>query len=391
MGIRAFLVMLILLVNIPMAAERITVAQLEHVIASSKGQKDEDVARRISVLTLKERISSEASAKLSGELPGEVSRAALVVLANASAFLDPPVAEMPVSPAPSNDEQRSIVARAEQFVSNTTKRMPNFFATRATTQYQSVTPARKIMVIDSPRREALKREPAKKGMFREVGRSRVTVLYRDGHEEIEDTAEDRALTNYSVANRGEFGEMLGLVLGDMPQSKIKWDHWERGGEAGLLAVFRFRVPKEKAHYQWSFCCVTSIEGTLELLKSPAAYDAEIAIEPKAGAVLRLVIKTEPEASSVLEASEVVEYGPVEIGGIAYICPLRNVVLYVARMYAAQPFVFRRGVPPSANGLRYAVEPPISTAINHTDFENYHVFRSDMRILLDKTQELPAKP
>ena len=93
----------------------------------------------------------------------------------------------------------------------------------------------------------------------------------------------------------------------------------------------------------------------------------------------MAIKTEPEHARVLEASEVVEYGPVEIGGISYICPLRNVVLYAARMHDANPH----------SGLGFFSIPLTSIAINRTLFENYHLFRGDVNIVPDLPQPVPA--
>ena len=378
MRLGALLAIAVMLEIPALAAEKVSVAQLEQVVALAQDKPDKDAARRIEALTLSERLARPRFEKLNAELPGQKSREALVVVSDAAAFLDLPAADVSAMAPPSVDEQRAIVLRAVQFAADMAHKMPNFYATRDTTRYQTIELAGEIAVLDEPMKEPPKLELQRTQPFEQVGRSVVTVLYRDGRELIQNKPKIGVSQAYGVENRGEFGEMLGLVIPDMVRNKISWSHWERG-ETDLLAVFRFEVPKDGAHYQWSFCCIASSDGKDQTLRSIAAYKGEIAIEPKTGSILRMAIKTEPELSPVLEASEVVEYGPVEIGGMSYICPLRNVVLYVARVHNATPF--------SGLGL-YSVRF-ISIAINRTLFENYHLFRGDVHIVPDLPQEVPA--
>jgi hypothetical protein len=119
--------------------------------------------------------------------------------------------------------------------------------------------------------------------------------------------------------------------------------------------------------------------------------------PKTGVVFRLKVKTEP-SEPILEASEVVEFGPVELGGRTYILPVRNIVLYTARRYDAKMPVDLsesedQASPDSlGSGLHFEFLRPVSTAINHTEFENYHLFRADVRIVPGEPEEIPdTKP
>jgi hypothetical protein len=378
MWVRTLLAIAILLQIPALAAEKVTVAQLEQVVAQAQDKPDKDVAREIESLTLNERLARARVEKLEAELPGQKARSALLILADASAFLDLPAADVSAIAPPTIDEQRAIVLRAVQFAANMAHKMPNFYATRDTTQYQSIEHAGKITVLDEATKGPPELELERTQPFQQVGRSLVTVIYRDGREAIENKHRNGFTPEYGVENRGEFGEMLGLVIPDMIRSKISWSHWEQG-ETDLLAVFRFEVPKGNAHYQWSFCCIPSSDGEKHVLRNLAAYQVEIAIEPKTGSILRISIKTEPEHSPVLEASEVVEYGPVEIGGMSYICPLRNVVLYAVRMDETLPLQ-----DPDLHSAS-----PISIAINRTVFENYHLFRGDVHIVPDLPQPVPA--
>ncbi len=86
-----------------------------------------------------------------------------------------------------------------------------------------------------------------------------------------------------------------------------------------------------------------------------AYNGEIAIAPSSGAILRIVLKAAPGPANPLDvANIVVEYGPVELGGKSYTCPLRGIAL--------------------SEGMQQL------KWLNDVAFEDYHLFRPEMRIL-----------
>jgi hypothetical protein len=74
----------------------------------------------------------------------------------------------------------------------------------------------------------------------------------------------------------------------------------------------------------------------------------------------------------------VEYGPVEIGGKTYICPLHSVS--IAKAYTkAPPSTFdTSGSDITINSNRN--NWPQQTMINDVEFGQYHMFRSDLRIV-----------
>lgn len=76
-------------------AKRVTVAELEQTLAAVHGLPDAEVAMQLSDLELTERLSTARLDRLETDLPGEKSRQALLILADTSAFLDPPAAETP--------------------------------------------------------------------------------------------------------------------------------------------------------------------------------------------------------------------------------------------------------------------------------------------------------
>jgi len=203
MRLGALLAIAVMLEIPALAAEKVSVAQLEQVVALAQDKPDKDAARRIEALTLSERLARPRFEKLNAELPGQKSREALVVVSDAAAFLDLPAADVSAMAPPSVDEQRAIVLRAVQFAADMAHKMPNFYATRDTTRYQTIELAGEIAVLDEPMKEPPKLELQRTQPFEQVGRSVVTVLYRDGRELIQNKPKIGVSQAYGVENRGD--------------------------------------------------------------------------------------------------------------------------------------------------------------------------------------------
>jgi hypothetical protein len=209
-----------------------------------------------------------------------------------------------------------------------------------------------------------------------VGSSKVVVAYRDGKEVInprEWGKHPHHPEGEGLITRGTFGPILSTVIGDAAHGGMTWNRWERGS-AGTLAVFRYRVPKEHSHYSVSFHGLSSDKADAEPV---TGYHGEVAIDPATGTILRLTVQAEqPLGSPVFQGDIMVEYGPVEIGGKTYTCPVRSVSISMGDMR------FMSGTDP----LGEYTPGPEATLLNDVTFENYHQFRSDSRIL---TGNIPA--
>src|SRR4051794_16197316 len=118
------------------AVQPVAVAELEQELAASRQSPDDELAGRLSPIELTERLPSADLARLIATLPGDKSREALRVLADMSEFLDPPAAQIPARPAPDESAQREMMGRVVEYVSRTTHKLPNFFATRRTTRFE---------------------------------------------------------------------------------------------------------------------------------------------------------------------------------------------------------------------------------------------------------------
>lgn len=95
------------------------------------------------------------------------------------------------------------------------------------------------------------------------------------------------------------------------------------------------------------------------------------IDPATGAILRLTLETAVDPSlSIVRGDIMVEYGPVEIGGRSYICPVRSVSISEVRTVT----VLRKV---DLSVKRFSAYRPM---LNDVVFKDYHIFSTEMRLL-----------
>ena len=116
----------------------VTVDQLRMLLVDMSHEPDAKIAHRIVSLHLTERLTATALEKIDDGLhPGPETQAALRLLSDSSAFLDPPAAEIPARAAPSIAEQQTMMNGAVHFVAVTQRRLPDFVATRTTYSFDN--------------------------------------------------------------------------------------------------------------------------------------------------------------------------------------------------------------------------------------------------------------
>ncbi|HTX77113.1 MAG TPA: VWA domain-containing protein [Terracidiphilus sp.] len=340
------------------ALEPVSVSQIEQMLTQSHGLSDADLAAKLTGLQLTERFSETRLTHWRGTLAGPRSERALLALVDRSAFLAPPASEIPTAPAPSFAEQRRIMGLVAAYVTQSIPQLPHLYATRAITHFEG--------------------DPSD-GDTGPVHAMRITrniVQYRDG-EEIEaplaNASAQAPKIDQGLRTWGVFGPILSLVLMDAAQNKLAWERWEQGAMESPLAVFRFAVPRERSHYQVRYCCTLSDYGLNgRVFEQMTGYHGEMAIDPATGAIVRLAIQADLQPSDPMSRADIdVEYGSVLLGGVEYTCPLRSVSLSVAQTI--------RYVPGADEAVRREMGPP-RMLLNHTDFDSYHLFRAETRIL-----------
>ena len=119
----------------PVSTQMVTVAQLEQMLAAAHGVRDGKLAQQIADMKLTERLSDASFARLETNLPGNKSHLALVALADESAFLDLPAAEIPCASAPDASGQAALLAKMMDYLNKAVTRSPDFYATRVTTRF----------------------------------------------------------------------------------------------------------------------------------------------------------------------------------------------------------------------------------------------------------------
>ena len=114
-------------------------------------------------------------------------------------------------------------------------------------------------------------------------------------------------------------------------------------------------------------------------RTSTKYLGEFAIDPATGAILRLTIEAEPgwirepNLNPVLPVNGVavmIEYGPVEIGGKKYVCPLRSVVMMRVRTVRTVELWDQM----------FDIYAPYEMLLNDIVYTDYHKFGSEARML-----------
>lgn len=362
------------------AAKLVTVGQLSQIIVSSQKETDAEVAKGLSGLQLTERLSDEKLAALEAELPGTESRQTLVILADQAVFLPLPAREIPDRPAPTIQQQEEIIGKSADYVLTALRHMPNLFARMDTTGYQYSPAGKQFQTPTTGRVTAY--EP-----MHVVGRSTVTVLYRHGKEVIEKGGRERDRADSPGAfmtTYGEFGPIFSVIYGDLPKGKLAWGHWVQG-QNGLDAVFHFEVPKRASHYLIGFCCIYG-----RPYRGFSAYHGELEIDPSDGTILRVTVVATVERAPLNQWGIMVKYGPVELGGRKYYCPVRSVAVFRTPMPGPiARFPAHDATMPSMY-LSSGRFVPMETQVNDSVFEDYHLFRAKVQIMPDKKNFL-VKP
>ena len=222
------------------AGTRITVAQLDQALTAALAARkpDAEIARQIASWDLSERLTEASLERLKARLaPGTQTAQALALLADRSAFLDPPAAELLGTAAPDGAAQQRMLDAARNYVAQTLPRLPDFLATRTINRYD-----------DSP--QALKKGawPVRAGLHL-VGTSSREISVRNEREGQAVKQGSAASQEQSgLSSWGEFGFLPAVILTDTVKGKVTWSHWEQMA-AGPAAVFHYAVPRSASHYE----------------------------------------------------------------------------------------------------------------------------------------------
>lgn len=365
------------------AAEKMTLAQLEQLIAqhSVKSQEapkrqhargsdeiavdlnddnllhqldqDDDLISDLDRVELTERMSTLTLYRLVGKYGlGAHAQQALEQLADRSALLKLPPSEQLLQAPPDSLAQQKMLAASRNYVVGELSHLPDFIATETTTRYDN-----------SPVTLKYFQSMTDAAGFHSVGVAKHQITFRDGKEVIESSQEspEAKREKSGLESRGEFGAEAAVVLMDMEKGTAVFDHWEQtmGGPA---AVFHYVVPRESSHYEVTDECKEHVS-----FHDTPGYQGDLAVDPNSGAILRMTLETESKSGDpVTHIASVVEYGPVVLGRRRSFCPLRSLAFMVEEI----------------NGCSHGkskLQQPLAM-INQTIFFNYRRFGSSITII-----------
>jgi hypothetical protein len=354
----------------PVGPTSITVSELDQGLTVFAGNTDQQLAQQLSALELTERLSSARLSHMMSELPGEKSRQALLILADQSAFLNPPPSEILPNSTPDPSAAHEMLVQVVNYVNTTLRQLPNLIAIRRTTSFE-----------DRPQEDVLEATGSISYSYLPlhlVSISSATITYRDRKEFIDESALhalQQGQRGSGLVTSGEFGAVLETVLGDALKGTITWARWERT-EGAPRAVFHYAVPGDKSHYRAKFCCI--LDGfnndglpNMQMFDERTSYHGEITFDPTNGVIHRMTLQAEmPPGQLVSNAGMVVEYAPVEIGGKTYTCPRKSISILAA--HTTQP----------SHGMqsRASYKGPVKTFLNDLQFQSYRRFGSEAHIL-----------
>ena len=349
----------------------LTVGEFDRYLAGIEHARDGQAAGRIAGVTLKERASPGDLARWQAEFRGQKAREALTAVVDVAEFVEWPASAPADAPAPPMAVQSETIVRAVSYVKETLHRLPNLLAVRTTTRFQITSrqqidaqvEALKINTLSTWQPDYVSLGAMNADVLFLVGTWQHVVTYRDGKETAQSqVGKNRHPQPLGLETTGEFGPILATVLGDALRGTIKWSHWEQGA-SGQLAVFYYDVPQKASHY----VVENAVSRSIEL----PAYHGELAIDPETGTIYRITMTAEgSKSSSARESNMSLEYGPVEIGGKTYVCPLHGVAYTQARLVDAMGKQMPE-VGQAKDDPRY---------LNDTTFTQYQLFRSEVRIL-----------
>lgn len=318
---------------------------------------DTIMAKRIDSIDLSERLTPLTLASLKKHYPvGPDALRSLELLADRSAFFDPPASEQVSAAPPTPEAQLQLMERARNYGLFLLEHLPNFFATRTTTHFDN-DPITLQGFVWSTSPE-----------LRLIGSLSRKISFRDGHEVVEadptvSTIAAPEHTTSGMDTQGEFGAELNTILTDTLAGSVSFHHWEKG-QRGLLAVFHYSIPEKVSHYGVRYSCVKKTS-----FYTAPAYHGSLTLDPNTGVVLRVTLLADwKKKDPVSHIGSVIEYGPVVLGNHRYISPQRSLAFLTEEMKACQ-----------ANPHSLNVQRPVNM-LNRTVFTNYHRMGSSIRFL-----------
>ena len=348
------------------SAKKITVAELTEQLNSFAQEKksDTEVANALKQVELTEELTRPAMNSLVGLVNGPLSTEQIYVLEALSANLAPPASDLPGTPAPDADAQKTVLTKAETYVTRTYDQLPALISTRTTLRFQDNMEA---LASSSGLNSGAKDAATSSGFTKPVSYIRYihsTTRVVASEHGLEKSPAEKDQGNWGANGMTAIQEptpSLGRVFKEAQTAgTIQWLRWESiNGKPA--AVFAFAVPKQKSKLAVNVCCFPNINqaGTARFytsttaaaiagqeasgsgggvagnfqthtewheFKTTAPYHGRLFIDPETGVVVRMIVEAEMKPGEVVHQLDTrVDYGPVKAGQGTYVVPVRTVI------------------------------------------------------------------
>ena len=376
------LVLVALAASARSATRSVTPDELQGMVADAlqRHLTDDLLSQKLNGVRLESTLDTAQWQALTAESPGLKTTEALRALYASAAFLEPAAAEIPAIAPPDVAGQRAIISRVIGYVLRTIPALPNLLAVRDTAHYTDTG-----VGFEAGNAEM-------RGGLLLLGEDRTPVSIRDGVETDAPVGKSGTGTGSTQAKKqnyqesrdliswGEFGPVLTTVLTDAAHGKLGWARWQTF-DGKQLAVFQFSVARTVSHYSIHYCCDVAYKPSLDGLHQAienvpsvlqAGYHGFLMVDPETGVIRRITIEADIQpGDSLRNGSMMIEWGAVTIGSSQNYCPMHSVTLSTTH---------------DRYEVRGAIQTVERTRINETEFEQYHRFGSQARLVTDVASE-----
>ncbi|MGO9095001.1 MAG: VWA domain-containing protein [Bryobacteraceae bacterium] len=343
--------------------QRVTVRELEALLTSARTSllRDDDIAEEIGRVEPTERITEATLESLSRD-QGKDTKLALRILAEESAFLDPPAAELPAGGPPAVEEQKAIVEKAFDYARGYIGNLPNFRCMQVVRRFEGdPSPVHARQAVNLGHLHL--RDAMVSDLAFENGKESQQVRSVNG------APWNRKTPLGGLTTYGEFGAILAAPFG---VGKAKWSHWETM-DGKRVAVFTYSVDRAHSNYSLNWCCTAWMKRER---RETVATEGALFIEPATGAIFRVTRQAVGISAGfpMRRCDTAVEYRRVDIGGQAWICPIRSITIS-DNLKPDQPT--HLGAYDGPGNARYH-----TYELNEVAYTDYHKFEAESRLLAD---------
>jgi len=324
--------LLFVLVAVLYAQQAMNVDQLADFIRSElalKQHTDKQIAAYLKRVQLTEKLPAKTIEDLETQGAGPKTVEALKELQTEAAALKTPAHDPTYSPAtagvapataeptarlsvkqaippPNSVQEKAILDRMRDYAMNYTLGLPNFICVQVTRRYVQPLTGRY------------------KDSEHSAGDILAKVSYNQGQEHYNVFSVNGKYTETAIehigggaTSTGEFGSMMKEVFAPESEAEFAFDHWGKL-RGRVLAAFRYSIDSAHTHYSIDYAADEHDDQRIY-----TAYQGLVYADANTGEIaqIRFEAVNSPPSFPVRQATEILDYDMVDIGGQRYMCPM----------------------------------------------------------------------